>query len=293
MLNLTGSGGTNQQLPFYRNGGGGSGGTGTGSGYVSGRSTHIHPNMMLDPASGFGPGYGGGGNNNYGQAAGMDLMRRQGSAESSFSHPSSEMSLTEAQHFDAAGGGAGFGGGVGVGGMGGPGPGHGFGGGSGGGGGGAIGGGMGGGAELYGEAHAMNSLQRASSKPVAFAIKTNVMYDGGQDDDSPVHGTAVSFKIGDYLHIYEKYNANWWIGRIVKEGCENGFIPSPAKLEQLILQQAPMGKASKKGTQGAGVCIATSFCLQTYIARIARNSGRRRVLRKVPIIICRFHERPS
>ena len=47
----------------------------------------------------------------------------------------------------------------------------------------------------------------------------------------------------------------------VKENCDIGFIPSPAKLEQLILQQAPMGKASKKGSQVAGVriVIATSF----------------------------------
>ena len=33
------------------------------------------------------------------------------------------------------------------------------------------------------------------------------MYDGSLDEESPVHGSAVSFKIGDYLHIFEKFEA--------------------------------------------------------------------------------------
>ncbi|BHF66748.1 hypothetical protein SprV_0200977000 [Sparganum proliferum] len=84
------------------------------------------------------------------------------------------------------------------------------------------------------EHRALIELELCKTLPIAFAVRTNIEFDGVLHGlDAPIPNRVVSFKPREFLHIKKRFGQNWWIGRPVRIGAPLGFIPSVAKLESL------------------------------------------------------------
>nr|XP_040027918.1 voltage-dependent L-type calcium channel subunit beta-2b isoform X2 [Gasterosteus aculeatus aculeatus] len=114
------------------------------------------------------------------------------------------------------------------------------------------------------ERNAQVQLEKAKYKPVAFAVRCNFSYTPADDDNVPVPGQAVTFEAREFIHVKEKFNNEWWIGRPVKEDGVVGFVPSPVNLETILIRREVQARKAAKALANKATQVAQDMNAKKY-----------------------------
>eukprot|EP00045_Choanoeca_perplexa_P004206 m.36140 g.36140 ORF g.36140 m.36140 type:complete len:404 (+) comp12451_c0_seq1:1-1212(+) len=106
-----------------------------------------------------------------------------------------------------------------------------------------------------------------------FTFRSNVFYFGHMDTEVPSQANSISFRPHDFIQVVEVVDSNWWIGSVVGQGDQCGYVPSDT--HWLTRYRGETGGISRKSTWRASVSRESQMLDQSAgdLERLLQDKG--------------------